>query len=216
MIGAGLAFAMVPLLRRIHAGDPVGLARALERQASAFNAHPYLSPVAIGALARAEHECQDEVTIERFRTALRAPLGALGDQAIWAGWRPFCAFGAIVAAGAGLPPGIAATAFFLVYNAGHVATRLWGLRIGWRMGVKVGVSLNRSGLRRIAGRMGPVNQALMGAAAVILLAGTPGLPAGPGVFGLAAVAGLGGFFLPGRAGTIAMAGLFASLLAGLL
>ncbi len=213
MIGGGLGFALSPLLERIHAGDPMALRRAIERHTDSFNAHPYLSPVAIGALARLEQDGQDPDTFERFRTALRGPLGALGDQAVWAGWRPLCVLSAILAFCLGLDPRLAALAFLLVYNVGHVALRLWGFRIGWQAGLDVGAVLNRSMLRNIAGRLTPVNEALTGTIRVLLIHRAPGLDLGPMGAGMTAAAALGAFFLPAWGGVVAMSLLFAAVAA---
>lgn len=213
LIGGGIAYALSPLLSRIHAGDPVALRAAVERHASAFNAHPYLSSIAIGALARVEHDGATPETIERFRTALRGPLGAIGDQAVWAGWRPFCLWSSITAFGLGLDARIAALGFFLVYNAGHLFLRVWGYRQGWREGLNVGGVLARARLKRMARALLPVNQALMGAAAVTLIVRLPGSPIGPiGAIGAAAL-GLGAYFLPAKIGTLSVVALFAALAA---
>jgi mannose/fructose/N-acetylgalactosamine-specific phosphotransferase system component IID len=210
MIGGGLGYALTPLLRRIHAGDPVALRQAIERHAGSFNAHPYLSPVAIGALARLEHEGRDAETCDRFRTALRGPLGALGDQAVWAGWRPFCALVTILAVLSGADARLAVMAFFIIYNAGHVGLRFWGFRMGWHAGLDVGGALNRSPLRALGGRLMPVNQALTGAVVVMLVARAPGFEPGAWEAGLVAVAALGAFILPSRGGVLAMGLLFAA------
>lgn len=216
MIGGGLAYALLPLLQRIHAGNPVALREAVERHSGAFNAHPYLSTLAIGAFARLEHEGRDAETIERFRTALRGPLGAVGDQVVWAGWRPLCLLSAIVAFCLGADGRLAALAFVVLYNAGHVALRIWGLRLGWRHGLEVGRALKRSPLKTWAGRVVPVNVALLGTVTVLLVARTPGLEAGPALGGVATAAALGAFFLPGRAGALAVFLLFAALAAWVL
>lgn len=215
LIGGGLAFALSPLLERIHAGDPVALRRAIERHAAPFNAHPYLSPVAIGALARAEQEGADAETLERFRTALRSPLGAIGDRAVWAGWLPFCSLTAIILYLLGLDGRAAAAAFLLVYNAGHISLRVWGLRLGWRAGLHVGAALKGSPLRRIGGSLIPVNQGLTAIATVLLIAGVPGIEPRPLLGGLVACLGMGAFLLPSRAGVVALGVLFASCLAWL-
>lgn len=204
LIGGGLGFALVPLLRRIHAGDPVALRKAVERHAGSFNAHPYMSPIAIGAFARLEHDGADEDTLGRFRTALRGPLGALGDQTVWAGWRPFCLLSAMVAFGLGLDARIAVLAFLAVYNSGHLALRVWGYRLGWSAGLRVGGLLNRSPLRNVARRLTPLNEALMGSVLVLLVARAPGLEATPWTAGAAAAAAMAAFFLPARAGRVAM------------
>jgi len=211
MIGGGIAYALLPLLQRIHAGDPVALREAIERHSSAFNAHPYLSPLAIGAFARVEHDGRDPETIERFRAALRGPLGALGDQAVWAGWRPFCTLSAVVAFCMGLDARVAALAFVLVYNAAHVGLRVWGLRMGWTHGLDVGPILKGSPLKAIGAGLVPINAALIGAVVVLLSLRTPGFGPSPVLGGAIAVVSLGAFFLPARAGTLAILTLFASV-----
>ncbi len=212
LIGGGLAFALSPLLARIHAGDPVALGESIERHAAPFNAHPYLSPIAIGALARLEQEDEDPETLSRFRAALRAPLGALGDQAVWAGWRPVCAFGAILAHGLGVGPLTAALGFLVIYNVGHVALRAWGLRLGWRTGLSVGAALARTPLKQASTYLVPVGQALIGAVAALLIARAPGLRPEPWMAGLATGAALGGYLLPRPMAIVSLAGLFLACL----
>jgi PTS system mannose-specific IID component len=211
MIGGGLCFALSPLLQRIHAGDPVALGRAIERHSGSFNAHPYMSPVAIGALARLEANGLDDDTFERFRTALRGPLGALGDHAVWAAWRPLCVLSTILAFCLGLEPRLAAVAFLVVYNSGHIALRYWGFQVGWEAGLEVGAILNRSVLRNAAARLTPVNEALTGTILVLLIYQAPGIAISPALAGLTAAAGLGAFFLPSRGGAIAMSLLFVAV-----
>lgn len=216
MIGGGIAYALLPLLQRIHAGDPVALREAVERHASAFNAHPYLSPLAIGAFARLEHDGHDSETIERFRSAVRGPLGALGDQAVWAGWRPFCTLLAVVAFCLGLDARLAALAFVIVYNAAHVGLRVWGMRAGWAHGLDLGRVLKSSPLKAVGARLVPVNGALLGIVTVLLLARVPELPVSPAIAGVIAAVSLGAFFVPARAGALAIVALFASVAAWLL
>lgn len=168
MIGPGLAYALLPLLRRIHAGDPVRMEAAMQRHLESFNAHPYLSAVAVGALARLEFEGVPEDEIVRFRTALRGPLGTLGDRTIWAEWRPFCLLLAITLFGIGVGPLICALAFLLVYNGGHAWVRIWGFRQGWEHGRGVGRLLRDFPLERLTDRLWPVTMFLLGAATVLL------------------------------------------------
>lgn len=207
LIGGGLAFAMLPLLKRIHAGDPVALRASLERHASSFNGHPYLCPMAVTALARLEWDGVAAEKIERFRTALRGPLGALGDRAVWAGWRPFCLMLAVAAYGLGAGALLSAGLFLLLYNAGHLALRGWAFRKGWHEGLEVGSALSRSGLRVAGDRLIAADPLLVGLAAVLLLLRTPGVEAlGPEGAALAAAAAAAGFLAP-RAGTLGVVGL---------
>lgn len=213
MTGPGMAFALSPLLARIHADDSRAFHAALERHAGTFNAHPYLAPVAIGSLARLEYEAEEADTLLRFRAALRAPLGALGDETMWAGWRPFCAATAAIAFLLGADPVAAATGFLLVYNLGTVGLRCWGLRCGWRAGRGVGAALGRFPFRRIAKSLILANQVLIGALAALLIARMPGGPPAPWMGSVAVVAGLSGYVIPRRISAAALASLLAALAA---
>jgi mannose/fructose/N-acetylgalactosamine-specific phosphotransferase system component IID len=137
MVGIGVAYAMEPLLRDLPGGKTNGrYAAALKRVAGFFNAHPYLTGMAAGALARVEYDGVPEAQADRLRRALIGPLGSVGDQLIWAGWLPLSmAVGLIVAVLASVPAGV--VAFLILYNVVHLGLRSWGLAAGWRAGVGV-------------------------------------------------------------------------------
>jgi len=168
LVGTGVAYAMLPLLRRIYAGDPVRLRQAVERHMQPFNTHPYLAGMAVAALARLEQDELDEETIERFRTALRGPLGTTGDRAVWAEWRPACLLLAICAFGLGVSPGWSVLLFLLCYNAGHLFVRSWAFRRGWESGLQVGKYLKGGWMDRVAARLVPLNLLLVGFGTVLL------------------------------------------------
>lgn len=134
MIGVGLGYAVEPLLRALPGGpDGERYHAAMRRAARYFNAHPYLTGLAAGAFARAEHEEVPAEQIERLRTALLGPLGAVGDRLVWAGTLPAAsALGLTLSAAA--PTGVGAAALLALYNVPHVALRVWGLSAGWRRG----------------------------------------------------------------------------------
>ena len=113
-----------------------------------FNAHPYLAAVAVGALARAELDDEPPERIERFRAALAGPLGSVGDRLVWAGWLPFCSLLALGVFGLGAGPVAVLVTFLGVFNAGHLALRAWGLRVGWTHGLRVAQALANPVLRR--------------------------------------------------------------------
>lgn len=206
-IGAGVAYSLVPLLRRVHAGDPVALRASLRRNLEPFNSHPYLAGLAIGAIARAERDGVEPDRLARFRTALTGPLGSLGDRAVWATWRPLCLLAAIAAHLIGLPAVWSAALFLVLYNAGHVALRIWAFRTGWRQGLAVGPALRVDWLERGPDRLAPLVLLLIGFDVALLggrlfeLAGT-GLP--PSVAGVAVVAAILAFRWPGRMGRVAI------------
>jgi PTS system mannose-specific IID component len=150
MLGTGVGFSVEPALRLLPGGRAgESYHAALARETHYFNAHPYLAAVAVGALARVEVDgTMPPAQIERFRIALCGPLGSVGDRLVWAGWLPFTALVALLAYGLGGGPVLVVTLFLVLYNAGHVALRVWGLRTGWRHGMRVAGSLATPILRR--------------------------------------------------------------------
>jgi PTS system mannose-specific IID component len=164
-LGNGIAFAMEPALRLLP-GGPTGPAykAALARQCAYFNAHPYLASVAVGALARAELDGEPPERIERFRTALAGPLGSVGDRLVWAAWLPFCSLLALLVFSLGAGIGSVLLTFLGLYNAGHLALRAWGLRTGWRHGLRVATALANPLLRRGAPVIGRAAAFVAGAA----------------------------------------------------
>jgi PTS system mannose-specific IID component len=149
LLGNGIGFCIEPALRLLPGGiHAPRFKEALARQSQYFNAHPYLASVAVGALARAELDGEPTAKIERFRTALAGPLGSVGDRLIWAGWLPFCSLAGLVVFGVGGGPLAVLATFLGLYNVGHLALRIWGLRTGWNRGLSVARSLANPVLRR--------------------------------------------------------------------
>lgn len=144
--GSGFAYALMPVLRWVHADDPDGLQAAVQRHTTLFNAHPYLAGVALGAVARMEMDGEDPALIERFKNALRGSLGTLGDRIVWAGWRPACVLLGMSVLLATASAAAAVLTFLVVYNLGHIALRWWGLQIGVEYGLQVGERLRRAPL----------------------------------------------------------------------
>ncbi len=160
LIGNGVGFAIEPALRRLPGGvDGPAYRQALARQSAYFNAHPYLAPLAIGALARAELDGEAPVRIERFRTALCGPLGSVGDRLVWAAWLPACSLVALLMFGMGWSPLGVVAGFLMLFNAGHLALREWCLRAGWQHGLRVATALGHPVLQhgpRYIGRVAAV------------------------------------------------------------
>lgn len=226
MLGIGFGHAIEPLLRPLRTrGDGSRYREALARHSRFFNAHPYLTSVAIGAAARAEIEGESAERIERLRSALCGPLGALGDRLVWVGWLPACAgLGLVlVSLGAG---GWAVAAFLALFNVVHVALRIWGLRAGWMVGVRVCVALAHPMLKRALAVVGPAAALAVGAALPMVLGwgvrlGAAGGPAwghraaaAAGALGFVALARLVGSRVSGLVLAIAVLG--ATVLGGVL
>ena len=86
--------------------------------------------------------------IERFRIALCGPLGSVGDRLVWAGWLPFTCSWRCSPTDLARVPCSWSPLFLVLYNAGHVGLRVWGLRTGWRHGMRVAGSLATPMLRQ--------------------------------------------------------------------
>jgi PTS system mannose-specific IID component len=148
LVGTGIGFCTEPALRLLPGGRGGDAYRAaLARQSQYFNAHPYLAAVAVGALIRAELDGEAPQRIERFRTALCGPLGSVGDRLVWAAWLPLCSVVALLLFGLGASPAWTVGGFLVLYNAGHLALRAWGLRVGLARGLHVAQALGHPVLR---------------------------------------------------------------------
>jgi mannose/fructose/N-acetylgalactosamine-specific phosphotransferase system component IID len=211
MIGVGLGYASEPLLRALPGGAAGERYQgAMRRAARYFNAHPYLTGLAAGALARAEHEGVPGERIERLRTALLGPLGAIGDRLVWTGTLPAAsAVGLVLSARA--PAGIGALALLAVFNVPHLALRFWGLRAGWRRGTALAGALGAPMLTTGLRLMGPAAALGIGLALPLVahrLAAPLDLPA----WGLGAATGAGAW-IAGRWLAPALGGVRMGLLA---
>ena len=191
LVGFGFAFALLPALRIVYRDRPADLAAAIGRHAQLFNSHPYLAPIALGAVARLEVEERPPEVIERFKAAVRGALGGLGDRLVWAGWRPACILTALALLLAGAPWWSAVVGFLVVYNAGHLGLRVWAFRLGWVESTGIATRLRSSWIwdaERVLRSLGP---ALLGACAVFAVAGHgPVLPRLSAAWVLLAFAGL--------------------------
>ena len=175
LMGNGIAFAVEPALRLLPGGKHGSAYRAaMARQASYFNANPYLAGIAIGALANAELTEQAPERIERFHTACCSPLGSVGDRLVWAGWLPACSLAALLAFGLGMRPAGVVLLFLGTFNAGTMALRYWGLRVGYRDGLGVASALGAPLLRQGPAQVARLTALLAGIALPLAVRGVVG------------------------------------------
>lgn len=148
LTGTGFGFAILPALRDIFE-DSEELERAILRHEGPFNSHPYLAPLALGAVIRMEIDGEDPAVIERFKSALRGPLGTLGDQLVWTGVRPVFLLFALTLILAGVTWWVAIAAFLLLYNSVHLGLMAWGFRVGLDEGRRVAERLRHTVISRV-------------------------------------------------------------------
>jgi mannose/fructose/N-acetylgalactosamine-specific phosphotransferase system component IID len=173
MIGNGFAFALLPVLRALYDGDR--LDQAVERHAEHFNAHPYLTNVALGAVARMEAEGRDPELVQRFKQAVGGPLGGLGDTLVWATLLPSTLLLALILAWVGVRPWLVVLTFLALYNAGHLALRIWAFRLGLREGKDVAIHLRRARLGGRAEELARLGSFLVGVFLGLVVLSEPGL-----------------------------------------
>lgn len=214
MQGTGLGFALIPMLHRLYGGDRSRLDGSIGRHSGFFNANPYMSTVAISAVARMEWEDADQAEIERFKSALVSPLGSLGDRLVWARWRPLCSLIGLFLFLVGFPWWVATAVFLTLYNVGQLALRGWGLLLGWREGRHVGRALMASPLRRLPDRL-TIPLAVVGGALLpplaLVIGGTPNAAPIP-VIGIALALAALGYWRPLTVGRLGRLGLLAGAL----
>jgi PTS system mannose-specific IID component len=162
LIGGGFGFALLPVLRLLHGEDRARLEAAIECHTRLFNSHPYLAPLALGAVATLEARGEDAAGVERFKNAVRGSLGTLGDRLVWVGWRPVCLLGALALMLMGAPWWVGIFGFLLVYNAGHLALRSWAFNLGWRDPRRIGEHLRRPVVDRVQRWLTTVGAFLVG------------------------------------------------------
>lgn len=194
LMGNGVAFAVEPALRLLPGGrGGENYRAAMARQCGYFNANPYLAGLAVGALASAELSGEPTERIERFHTACCGPLGSVGDRLVWAGWLPACSLLALAAFGLGMHPAGVVLLFLGSYNLGTMALRYWGLRAGYREGLRVASALGAPLLRRGPAQVARVSALLAGIAIPLAVRGVLGPARGALeiVFAVAAVGAVG-------------------------
>ncbi|HEY0672438.1 MAG TPA: PTS system mannose/fructose/sorbose family transporter subunit IID [Longimicrobiales bacterium] len=214
LIGNGFAYALLPALRYIYRNRPDELAAAVTRHTELFNSHPYLSPLALGAVSTLEAVEPPEV-VARFKAAVRGSLGTLGDRLVWAGWRPICALFALLLGAVGAPWWLVVLSFLGIYNAGHIALRWWSFRFGFQHGKHVGEELRKTPVQKAQHLFDFVGALLVGALLPLMIA-RPALPGWGGMLWTVAlaIAALLGLTFGGRVRTpVALVLSLATLLA---
>ena len=172
LIGCGFAFTMIPVLRTLYAARPEEFQAAVQRHTAIFNSHPYLSPMAIGAVAILE-ATEPPLVVDRFKAAVRSSLGSLGDRLIWAGFRPVCLLLALLAVALGAGWALVVAGFLILYNIGHIGTRVWALRYGIRHGKRLGEKLRGAPVERLQSVLQTSGAFVLGVLLPLVLAGRP-------------------------------------------
>jgi mannose PTS system EIID component len=179
MQNIGFADAISPALAELYP-DPAERARAVERHLEFFNCHPYLAAAILGGAVRLEERVAggeaSGQTVSSFKRTLGPPFAALGDGFFWLALRPAAALAAaatVPVLGAG-----AVLVFLFLYNAVHLAARVWLFAVGYDRAEGVVEAVARAHLSSGTPLLKACGAALAGALAArgILVAGLPDRP----------------------------------------
>ena len=172
LIGTGFAWALLPPSRPRVGGKEEGEGAELAPDpGEPFNSHPYLTPLALGATVRALADGTPPGELRSFLSALRSPLGSLGDRLIWGAWRPICLLSGILAFLLGVPSGTVVVGVLVVYNGLHLTLRAWGLRVGLACGMEVAPALGATRLPARSERLASLGVLILGVLAGLILGG---------------------------------------------
>lgn len=138
--GVGFAWAILPGLRRLYP-DPAARRRRIVNHLGVFNSNPYMSTLAMGVALRIEAEVGRgavgaDARLTRLLSALRGPLGAIGDDVFWASLRPALGLVGTVFAIATGGPWVAGL-YLLAFNGLAQVVRFRGVRAGYTTGAGV-------------------------------------------------------------------------------
>jgi mannose/fructose/N-acetylgalactosamine-specific phosphotransferase system component IID len=172
LIGCGFAFTLLPVLRTLYATRPEEYQAAVQRHTTLFNSHPYLSPMAVGAVAVLE-ATEPPAVVEKFKAAIRGSLGSLGDRLVWAGFRPVCMLLTLLAIALGAGWALVIGGFLIFYNLGHIGTRIWALQYGVRHGKRLGEKLRGAPVERLQHLLQTSGVFVIGILIPLTLAGRP-------------------------------------------
>ena len=149
MLSIGICFALIPVANKLFKNRQKKI-EFYNRHLNFFNAHPYFSSFALGAISRIEEDMvlegkEDYNKLDRLKNALIGPLGAIGDQLVWATLKPasilICLF-AVILLDNYYTKIVFLFLFLILYNIPHLYIRIFGIIKGYQAGYDVYKILN--------------------------------------------------------------------------
>ncbi|EUJ21496.1 PTS system mannose/fructose/sorbose family transporter subunit IID [Listeria aquatica] len=145
----GYSFAMLPALDKIFEGNKEKRIASYKRHLEFYNVTPWLSTFPLGiSVAMEEESAKDPEfetdSINNIKVALMGPLSGLGDSFFWGTLR-------VIATGIGTSLALQGNIlgpilFLLIFNIPAIATRYYGLFIGYNIGAGFIEKVQKTGL----------------------------------------------------------------------
>ena len=151
MQAIGFLSSFVPILERLYGDKPKEQkVAAMKRHLQFFNSHVNSDALILGVAAAVEESTSEEEkeTVVSVKTGLMGPLAGIGDSVLKFTWLPICgSIGASLAL-SGNPVG--PILMFLLYNVVNVATKYYGIHLGYEKGMSLINGSETNMLQRLA------------------------------------------------------------------
>ncbi len=139
MQAPGFAYSMIPVIKKLYGDNEGKKIDALMRHSEVYNNTYAMSPFVLGIASAMEEEAAnnddfDKTSINNIKVALMGPLSGIGDTFFWGTFR-------ILGAGVGIQFAqrgsiLGPILFLILYNIPHILTRIYGLKLGYKLGSK--------------------------------------------------------------------------------
>lgn len=148
MQNVGYMYAMLPVIKKLYRNKE-DQAAAITRHLEFFNTTPAVVPTIMGISAAMEEEnannpAFDVQSINAVKASLMGPLAGIGDSIFWGTVR-------IIAAGIGVSIAkdgnlFGPLLFLVLYNLPNILVRIFGLKLGYQVGVNSLDRIQKEGL----------------------------------------------------------------------
>jgi fructoselysine and glucoselysine-specific PTS system IID component len=148
MQNVGYMYSMLPVIKKLYKSKD-DQAEAISRHLEIFNTTPAVVPTIMGISTAMEEENAnnpdfDVQSINAVKASLMGPLAGIGDSIFWGTVR-------IIAAGIGVSIAkdgniFGPLLFLVLYNLPNILVRIFGLKLGYQVGVNSLERIQREGL----------------------------------------------------------------------
>ena len=164
MQAIGFLSSFTPILERLYGDKPKELrAKAMKRHLEFFNSHVNSDALILGITAAIE-ETTDETqkeTVTGIKTGLMGPLAGIGDSILKFTWLPICgSIGAALALNGNI---LGPILMFLLYNSVNIATKYYGIHLGYSKGLEMIKGAGGNILQRLSNMANVVGLMVIGA-----------------------------------------------------
>ena len=164
MQAIGFLSSFVPVLERLYKDRPKEeKVEAMKRHLKFFNSHVNSDALILGVAAAIEESTNEDEkdVVTSVKTGLMGPLAGIGDSVLKFTWLPIC--GSIGAALALNGSVLGPILMFLLYNIVNVATKYYGIHLGYKKGMDLVNEAGGGVLQRVTNIANVVGLMVVGA-----------------------------------------------------